>query len=91
MVDEELIKRRMKTLMPKLGIKFKDLLSHRRTRRLVDARSMIAARLKKMPGVRQQDIADLYGISQAAVSKLLVRHQDLMAADVHYRDCYEAL
>ena len=43
------------------------------------------------PGVRQQDIAPLLDISQAAVSKLLARHQGLMRTDKAYKDRYEAI
>ena len=79
------------SLSKKLGVKPRDVLSRKRTRLLVDARCQIAATLRARQEVRQPDIADLFGISQAAVSKLLVRHRDLMQTDRHYQALFSAL
>lgn len=65
-------------LASKLGVTEQAILSHCRKTELVDARSMIVAILMNRPHTRQQDIAPLLGISQAAVSKLLARHHALM-------------
>lgn len=78
-------------LSKKLEVKPREVLSRNRTTRLVDARSMIAAVLKQQAHVRQVDIADLFGISQAAVSKLLVRHGNLMQTDRAYKRSFETL
>ena len=83
--------RTLDSLSKKLGVKSKDVLSRKRTRTLVDARCMIAASLKTQQQVYQQDIADLFGISQPAVCKLLVRHRNLMQADRKYKSEYESL
>lgn len=79
------------SLLKKLGVKPRDVLSRKRTRLLVDARCQIAATLKSRQQVRQQDIADLFGISQAAVSKLLVRHKNLLQTDRQYKAAFSAL
>lgn len=83
--------RTLESLSKKLGLKSRDVLSRKRTRHLVDARCMIAATLKTQQQVYQQDIADLFGISQAAVSKLLVRHRNLMQSDRKYKSEFESL
>ena len=83
--------RTLDSLSKKLGVKSKDVLSRKRTRTLVDARCMIAASLKTQQQVYQQDIADLFGISQPAVSKLLVRHDNMMQTDRKYRAVFSAL
>ena len=78
-------------LAKELGVSEKAILSHCRRAELVDARSMIVAILIERPHVRQQDIAPLLGISQAAVSKLLARHRALKGFDSRYRMMWEAL
>ena len=78
-------------LASKLGVTVEDILSHCRKTELVDARSMIVAILIERPHARQQDIAPLIGISQAAVSKLLARHRALKGFDSRYRTKWEAL
>ena len=65
-------------LASKLGVSVQDILSHCRKAELVDARSMIVAILLEHTSMRQQDIAPLLDISQAAVSKLLARHNSMM-------------
>ncbi len=78
-------------LAKELGVSEKAILSHCRRVELVDARSMIVAILIERPHMRQQDIAPLLGISQAAVSKLLARHRALKGFDSRYRMTWEAL
>ncbi len=87
----DLLFRHLDSLSKKLGVKSREVLSRKRTRLLVDARCMIAAVLKRQHNIRQQDIADLFGISQAAVSKLLVRHSNLKTTDRDYRTRWESL
>ena len=77
-------------LASKLGVTVDDILSHCRKTELVDARSMIVAVLTNRPHTRQQDIAALLGISQAAVSKLLARHRALMQY-TDYKNRFTAL
>ena len=79
------------TLLADLGVTLIDLQSRCRRVDLVDARCLVAATLMRKPHVRQQDIADLFGISQAAVSKLLVRHRNLVESDRAYRQRWEGL
>ena len=83
--------RTLDSLSKKLGVKSKDVLSRKRTQKLVDARRMIAATLMRKEQVYQQDIADLFGISQPAVSKLLAKHKDLIQTDKQYLADFSAL
>lgn len=83
-------------LAAKLGTTEEAILSHCRKAALVDARSMIVAILILMERthVRQQDVAPLLGISQAAVSKLLTRHKLFLNGYTprnEYRDRWQAL
>lgn len=78
-------------LASRLGVTVDDILSHCRKTELVDARSMIVAILMNRPHVRQQDIAAMLDISQAAVSKLMARHHALKGFDSRYRMTWEAL
>lgn len=81
-------------LAAKLGTTEEAILSHNRKAALVDARSMIVAILMNRPHVRQQDVAPLLGISQAAVSKLLTRHKLFLNGYTprnEYRDRWQAL
>lgn len=79
------------SLAARLEVTKEDLLSHCRKAELVDARSMAVALLMSRLGVRQQDVAPLLDISQAAVSKLLARHNGLMRTDKAYKERYEAI
>lgn len=81
-------------LATKLGTTEEAILSHCRKAELVDARCMIAAILMNRSHVRQQDVAPLLGISQAAVSKLLTRHKSFLNGYTprnEYRDRWLAL
>jgi len=74
-----------------MGVTLEDLQNGRRTRPLADARCMMAAWLKKQPKVRQEDIAEFFGTSQAAVSKMLARHRNLMDYNAVYRTSFEQI
>lgn len=75
----------------RLGITERELLGHRRSQHLVDARCLVAAALMHQPLMRQQDVAAILGISQAAVSHLLARHRDLLEVDTNYQRKYELI
>jgi len=74
-----------------VGVTEEELKGADRSRRLSDARAMTAAALKQLPDMRQTDIAEVFGMSQAAVSKMLRRHRDLIAVDAVYRQRWEGL
>lgn len=74
-----------------LGVTKEELWSRCRETRLVDARSMVAALLSENEGLRQQDIATLLGISQAAVSKMLTRHHSMVLYNAPYRTRWERI
>ena len=83
-----------KTMEPEmkiLGVTPEELRSRNRSNRLADARSMMAAILIKEPDVHQVDIADLYGFSQVAVSKMLTRHKLLLRVNRDYRNRFTQL
>ena len=81
----ETINERFERLARRLEVTVEELRGGCRRQELVDARCMVAAQLVELPGVRQQDVADLFCVSQAAVSKMLVRHGNLMEVDSGYR------
>ena len=68
-----------------LGVTEKELLGNCRRRDLVDARCMLAAMLMKQPLMTQKSVAAILGVSQAAVSHLLKRHEGLLETDRNYR------
>ncbi len=78
MKAKRITKKTLSTLAVCLGMTMDDLLSHCRKAELVDARSMIVAVLIEYTHLRQQDVAPMLDISQAAVSKLYARHRLLM-------------
>ena len=81
----------LKQVMSAFGVTLKELRSGNRKQHLVDARSMVAAALMQQQFTRQQDIAELLGISQAAVSHLLVRHRNLVEVDPKYQRQWERI
>lgn len=81
----------LKHLMSTLGVTLEELRSGSRQRRLVDARSLAAALLMRQPFTRQQDVAQLLGISQPAVSQLLARHEGLLKVYPAYRRKWEEI
>jgi len=72
-------------LAAKVSVTEEALLSRSHNQDDVDARSMVVALLMKMPGMRQQDVAPLLGITQVAVSKLLTRHRNMVRYNASYR------
>lgn len=85
MTNEMVYQRVLRTL----GVTEKDLLGNCRRRELVDARCLMAAMLMKQPLMRQKDVAKVLGVTQANVSKLLGRHQNLVEVDASYRVKWE--
>lgn len=75
----------LKKMMESIGISLEELRGRGRQQKLVDARSLVAAVLMSQPFTRQQDVAELLGISQSAVSHLLKRHRELMEVDEVYK------
>ena len=71
-------------LAANVGVSEEALRSRSHNQDEVDARSMIVALLMARP-MRQQDVAPLLGITQAAVSKLLARHHRMMQFHPPYR------
>ena len=78
MKASSITKENLPSLAESLGVTMNDLLSHCRKAELVDCRSMLVAVLMERTHMRQQDVAPLLDISQAAVSKLLTRHRQMM-------------
>jgi len=76
------LEKKLPALAQIMGVSVSDLLSHCRKAELVDARSMAVALMMSQPGVKQEDVAPVLGISQAGVSYLLIRHNGMM----HYDD-----
>ncbi len=72
-------------VLRRLGVTERDLLGNCRRRDLVDARCLMAAALMKQPLMRQKDVAKVLGGTQANVSKMLGRHQNLLEVDAGYR------
>lgn len=70
-----------------LGVSLEELRSKRRTQRLADARSMLAASLP----VSQQQVAAILGCTQPAVHKMRRRHEALVQCDAAYRSVWKAL
>ena len=68
----------LNTLCRRLRVTSDELLSRCRRQDLVDARCLTAAWMMLLPGIRQRDVAALLTVSQAAVSKFLVRHKDML-------------
>lgn len=73
------------TAMETLGVEMKELRGGRRDTKVVDARSIIAALLKEQCGMLQVEIAELLGVTQVAVSKMLTRHRLMMLYNTPYK------
>ena len=76
----------IKLILTILGLTIEDLLGCHKTRKVSDARALIAAALKSIFHLSQKDIAQTMGKSQAAVSKMQKRHEDLLDSDLEYRE-----
>lgn len=79
------------SLLAKLGVTMEDVRSSCRKPHIVDARCMMAAYLIGLPSVRQVEIAAIFGVSQAAVSKMLRRHYDSIQYYRPYREKWESI
>ena len=84
-------KETLKALAERLGVTEETLLSHCRKAELVDARAMAVVTMMNRLHLRQQDVAPLFDISQAAVSKLLSRHRSMMETDRDYKERFDQL
>ena len=82
---------RLKQMMDTLGVTMEELRSGGRRQRLVDARSLVTAALMSQSFTRQQDVAQLLGLSQGAVSALMKRHGKLMESDREYQEKWKEL
>jgi hypothetical protein len=65
-------------LLGTLRVTMAELRNGVKSQRLSDARSIVAAIFKKHYRIRQKDVAEILGTSQASVSKMLERHQQLL-------------
>lgn len=82
---------RLKQMMDTLGVTMEELRSGGRRQRLVDARSLVTAALLSQSFTRQQDVAQLLGLSQGAVSALMKRHGKLMESDREYQEKWKEI
>ena len=73
-------------VLRKLGVTERELLGRCRRQGLVDARCLMAAALMGQPLMNQKGVARILGVSQAAVSHLLKRHEALMETDAEYKN-----
>ena len=71
----------LRQMMDVLGVSMEELRSGARTRRLSDARSLLAAALP----ATQKQLATLFNSSQPAVSAMRKRHTALLKSDPIYR------
>ena len=78
-------------VLRKLGVTERELLGRCRRQGLVDARCLMAAALMGQPLMNQKGVARILGVSQAAVSHLLKRHEALMSSDATYRGKWELI
>ena len=87
----EKVMNRLKQMMDTLGVTMEELRSGCRRQRLVDARSLVTAALMSQSFTRQQDVAQLLGLSQGAVSALMKRHGKLMESDREYQEKWKEM
>ena len=71
----------LRQMMDALGVSMEELRSGVRTRRLADARTLLAAALP----ATQKQLATLFNSSQPAVCAMRKRHAALLKSDAHYR------
>ena len=79
----------IKFILTILGLTLEDLLGCHKNRKVSDARALIAAALKTIFHLSQKDIANTLGRSQAAVSKMQKRHEDLLGSDREYKEKWD--
>ena len=77
----------LKRMINTLGVTMEELRGGGRERRLADARALIAAALP----ITQEQVAELLGCSQPAVSAMRKRHHQLLVSDCHYRAKWQSL
>lgn len=75
----------LRAMMDELGVSMEELRSGVRTRRLADARTLLAAALT----ATQKQLAVLFNSSQPAVSAMRKRHAALLKSDPRYRAKWE--
>ena len=71
----------LRAMMDELGVNMEELRSGVRTRRLADARTLLAAALP----ATQEQLATLFNSTQPAVCLMRKRHAALLKSDAHYR------
>ena len=81
----------IKLILMLLGVTFEELIGCHKNRKVCDARALIAAALKTIFHMSQKDIASTMGKSQAAVSKMQHRHEDLLGNNTEYKEKWEKL
>ena len=72
-------------VLRRLCVTEQELRSASRRQEVVDARCLMAAMLLRQPLMTQKSVAAILGVSQAAVSHLLKRHEGLLETDRNYR------
>ena len=77
----------MKKMTDLLGVTMEELRGEGRTRRISDARTLLAATLP----ITQQQAAALLNCSQPAIHKMRKRHNDLLASDLFYKEKWNKL
>lgn len=77
----------LRQMMDVLGVSMEELRSGVRTRRLADARTLLAAALP----ATQKQLAVLLNSTQQAVSAMRKRHSALLKSDSHYRAKWERI
>ncbi len=70
-------------LLETLEVTMSELRSPSRKRPLCDARAMLSTVFRKQYRIKQSEVALLLDTSQAAVSKMLKRHEQLMQDPVY--------
>ena len=77
----------LRQMMDVLGVSMEELRSGVRTRRLADARTLLAAALP----ATQEQLATLFNSTQPAVCLMRKRHAALLKSDSHYRAKWERI
>lgn len=77
----------LRQMLDALGVSMEELRSGVRTRRLADARTLLAAALP----ATQKQLATLFNSTQPAVSAMRKRHAALLKSDPHYREKWQRI
>ena len=91
MDTENNIQQTLVSTLDALGMTMEELQTDSRETNVVDARTLLAARLKDCHGTLQADIANMLGLTQAAVSKMLARHRSMLLYNAPYRHKWERI